>query len=321
MISYQEATGDTHPDGPDVWISRAGLDSFNVLPGMPKLYQEDVLEGRALYALGVPHNWQVQAFKGLFKNCGEALKCPCVIDVRSEQVFRWVIMSTPEEAAAALRDLNGLQLEGHIVRFCRALPPGATFFFSEEYPLKEFLKWNLSPPCLTTQGGIHNDPIIPGLPKQHVAVVIRPPTPAPTHAHPERPNDHKQPPPAVLQPTNLVKKDTRMTVASLNDDFVPQAVSWANIVSARACPRTVDLKTQSKPAGSTPRLQTVGRIPAVTRTQAAEPLTEQMRVVFLLDIPKHITLTNISNAIKEGSLVSKISIKYMPFNLIAVIRY
>ena len=308
MISYQEATGDAHPDGLDVWISRAGLNSFNVLPGMPKLYLEDVLEGRALYALGVPNNWQVQAFKEMFKNCGKVLKCPCVIDIRSEKVFRWVIMSNPEEAAAALRDLNGLQLAGQIVYFCRALPPGTTFFFSQEYPLKEFLKWDLNPPPTSTQG-VHSNPIIPALPLQPVAVIIQPPTPAPVHAHLAIPDDYKQPP-AVLQPTNLATLGTGSTVANAEDDFVPQAVSWANIVSARGGPRVVDLKTQDKPAGSSPRLQTVGRIPAVTRTQVAEPLAQQMRVVFLLDIPKHVTLTNISDAIKEGSLVSKILIKY-----------
>jgi hypothetical protein len=307
-VSYQEATGHAHPDGPDIWISSGGIDSFNVLPGMPKVYLKDVLEGRALYVLGVPLNWQLPAFKEIFRNCGEVLKCPCVIDINSEQVFRWVIMNTPEEAAAAMRDLDGLQLLGQSVHLCRALPPGATFIFREDYPLKEFLKWHMNPPPITTQG-VHSDPIIPALPQQPVAVVIQPPTPASVHANATQPDDDdddKQQPPAVLQPKNPVKQGAKHTIVNIDDDFVPQAVSWANIVSARGGPRTMDMRAQSKPAGSNPRLQTIGRIPSINRTQVAETVAEQMRVVFLLDIPKHVTLTNISDAIKEGSLVGKI---------------
>jgi hypothetical protein len=304
LISYLEATGDSHPDGPDVWISTIGLDASDVLPGMPKPYLQEVLDGCALYALGVPLDWQILAFKEIFRNCGKVLKCPCIIDLKSEQVFRWVVMSTPEEAAAVMRDINGLKLAGETVRFCRALPPGARFVFSEEYPLQEFLNWELKPPSMTSQWIGCDDPVQPSLPQQPVSVVLQPPTPANVHTHPAMSGQDKQQPPAVLRPTNLPVQSTPFTVGNLDDDFVPQAVSWANIVSARGGPRSVDLKTPSKLAGSASRLRTVGRIAAVTRTKTAEPLAKQMRVVFLLNIPNHVSLTNISDAIKEGSLVS-----------------
>lgn len=307
LISFEDATGDRHPDGPDVWLSTLGIKASDVLPGMPMPYLQDVLDSRALYALGVPHDWQVLAFKEIFRHCGEVIKCPCVIDLKSEQVFRWVIMGSSEEAAAVLRDINGLQLAGEIVRFCRALPPGAAFTFSEEYPLYEFLKWDLKPPALTTQGSGLHDPIIPVMP-QPVAVVIQPPTPATIHAHPAHPDIQEEQPPAVLQPTSLPRQELRLTTSSLADDFVPQAVTWANIVRAREGTGATNgslSKTAMKLPGSGPRLSTVGRIPSFTRPRVVETLAQQMRVVFLLKIPHHVTLTNISDAVKEGSLVSR----------------
>ena len=45
-------------------------------------------------------------------------------------------------------------------------------------------------------------------------------------------------------------------------------------------------------------------IPTGSNPSQTEPLTEQMRVVFLLDIPTNITLTDISNAVQEGPIRS-----------------
>ena len=293
-----------------MWLSTLGNKSSDVLPGIPMPYLQDVLDGRALYALGVPVDWQVAEFKEIFKHCGQVVKCPCVIDLKSEQVFRWVIMASSEEATAVLSDINGMLLAGRIVYFCRALPPGAAFAFSEEYPLYEFMKWDLKPPLLTTPGGGQHGPILPVMP-QPVTVVVQPPTPTTVHAHPARPDTQEEQPPAVLQPTSLPRQMLRFTGSDLTDDFVPQAVTWANIVRAREGVRAADgtfSKTEIKLPGSGPRLSTVGRIPSFTRSRPFEPLAQQMRVVLLLKIPSHVTLTNISDAVKEGSLVSGNSI-------------
>lgn len=273
---------------------------------MPKAYLQDVLESRALYALGVPLDWQMAAFKQIFSNCGEVLKSPCVIDLKSKEIFRWVIMSSSEEADVILRNMNGLSLAGETIHFCRALPPGATFVFSEEYPLLEFLKWDVKAPVIDTQGA-HNNPILPALPQQPIAVFIQPPTPKTGHAHPASPDEDKTPrAPIVLQPTNLLTEDTDCTVITFgSDDYVPQAASWAKIVGARGGARVMDRNPQHKPASSAPRPQTINRIPAVIRARTDEPLALQMRLVFLLNVPKEVTLTVISDSIKEGSVVSK----------------
>lgn len=52
-------------------------------------------------------------------------------------------------------------------------------------------------------------------------------------------------------------------------------------------------------------LPTVGRTPVVTKnTPAGEPMIQQMRLIFLIDLPSNMTLQKISDGIKEGPLVS-----------------
>jgi len=83
--------------------------------------------------------------------------------------------------------------------------------------------------------------------------------------------------------------------------FIPVAASWASIASA-ANPSTNVVELHPQRAVSGHRLQPIGRIPSVVRTEA-ESQAEQMRVVFLLNLPNNITLQDVSNAVKEGPLV------------------
>lgn len=88
--------------------------------------------------------------------------------------------------------------------------------------------------------------------------------------------------------------------------FVPISTSWANIASA-ANPNTgiVELHP-TRPVPS--RLQPVGRIPSVVRSERhniviPESQAEQMRVVFLLNLPNNLSLQDVSNGVQEGPLV------------------
>lgn len=295
-----------------MWISSIGLDLATLIPGMPTAYMQDVLEGRALYVLGIPPYWKTPMLKDIFKNCGRAIKCPTIIDFKSEQVFRWVVMASPEETDVVLRDMNGLKLGEETVRFYRALPPGSNLVFSEEYPLEKFLKWELKPPSHDIPDD-HDNPILSAVPTAPVAVVVEPPTPKTVRgtAPAQEEEDKPRSPPEVLKPIDRPSSAARFRAeVNPDDDFVPQAVTWANIVKARGGPVNVDLNPTHRRAGNAPRLQTFGRIPPVNRSPATsrpptEAMARQMRVVFLLDLPYNVTLTNISDAIKEGSLVSK----------------
>jgi hypothetical protein len=280
LKNYLEATGDDHMEGRDVWITSAGLRAGAALPGIPEAYRRDCLEGRALYTLGVLPHWRHLAFKEIFRNCGEVEKCPCIIDVASEEVFRWVIMSTADETTTAMENIEGMLLGGEKIRLCRALPPGDTFIFSEEYPLEKFLNWDLK--ANSTRGSVRSRSSPPGTQNQMV--------------------------PAVPQLPTLQKKQVTPKYALPDDDFVPQAITWANIVlAARGTSRSVDLQPRNKPPRSAPRLRPVVQVPEIIRPAVvSEPLAEQMRVVFLLNLPDDATFADVSDGIKEGALVRKI---------------
>jgi hypothetical protein len=88
--------------------------------------------------------------------------------------------------------------------------------------------------------------------------------------------------------------------------FVPISKSWATIVG-KTNPSTsvIDLRPAGRrsPSG---RLLSIGRIPIVVRTAPAaipEKQSEQMRVVFLLNLPNSLTLKDVSDGIQEGPLV------------------
>jgi hypothetical protein len=87
--------------------------------------------------------------------------------------------------------------------------------------------------------------------------------------------------------------------------FVPVATSWANIASA-ANPSTSVVELHPVTRSASGRLLSIGRIPTVVRTERAivhESQSEQMRVVFLLNLPHNLTMKDISDGVKEGPLV------------------
>jgi hypothetical protein len=68
--------------------------------------------------------------------------------------------------------------------------------------------------------------------------------------------------------------------------------------------RTIDLHPENKSVTAAPRLRPIGRIPSIAESRE-EPQVEQSRLVFLLGLPQNITLEDVSDAVREGPLVSK----------------
>jgi len=82
-----------------------------------------------------------------------------------------------------------------------------------------------------------------------------------------------------------------------------QATSWAKMAGTLAdSQKTLNLKPENQPSGAGPRLKPVGRIPPVEKR--GEVLANQLRLVFLMNLPSNITLTDISDGIQEGPVVS-----------------
>ncbi|KAI9648195.1 hypothetical protein NHQ30_002827 [Ciborinia camelliae] len=83
-----------------------------------------------------------------------------------------------------------------------------------------------------------------------------------------------------------------------------QASTWAAIVSS-ASPnhRNVDLHPDSPRSGR--RVNSVSRIPSIPPIKPIihEPVSHQSRVVLILNIPNTMTLSDISNAVREGPVV------------------
>ncbi|ESZ90054.1 hypothetical protein SBOR_9558 [Sclerotinia borealis F-4128] len=86
--------------------------------------------------------------------------------------------------------------------------------------------------------------------------------------------------------------------------FQTQASTWAAIVSS-ASPngRNVDLHPDTPRSGR--RLNSIGRIPSIPAIKPVihESLSHQARVVLILNIPTTMTLSDISNAVREGPVV------------------
>lgn len=123
------------------YICAEGLCWASQIPCIPARYTSYALEQRALYIRGVPFIWSTVMCASLFSMFGRVTGCPCVTDSISGDRFRWLVMSTADEARAIVErardmaiDLGGLTIEvshypGDQVRrrdYCPILPPQPT---------------------------------------------------------------------------------------------------------------------------------------------------------------------------------------------------
>ena len=284
LVSYGEATGHVTEAGLDVWISQAGLRLSEVIPCLPAQYSAECDAGRALYVIGVPHSWQLPAFKAIFNGYGAVDKCPTIIDLESEDTFRWVVMRTAAEAEKVLGIVNGMKFQDRTLLICKAIPPGNNVTLGDKSNLEQF--FGKEEPLGSTASTVH------GHPQQDES---RSPTGRKSPVLPEQSTILRG------EPEDLTAIIPEVTTP----EFTTQAVSWAKIagtVSPKS--RNIDLHPENKPISAAPRLQPIGRIPSISSMQNVEPMTEQMRIVFLLNLPQTMTLTDVSNAIQEGPLMS-----------------
>ena len=120
------------------------------------------------------------------------------------------------------------------------------------------------------------------------------------------PSSIPQPAPVTPQPKIDQEESKQVAAEGPTTGFVSQATTWASIaqIMGSSPSRTIDLHPENKSVAAAPRLRPIGRIPSIAESRE-EPQVEQSRLVFLLGLPQNITLEDVSDAVREGPLVSK----------------
>jgi hypothetical protein len=123
---YSATLGPVNEYDVDVWICENNLHAAEELVRIPSEYGNAASEGRAIFVYNHPSNFLNQSFKALF-SLYKVEAIPILIDTVSQEVFRWAIFGTFEEAQDAIQTIDGWIIEKHRVRVCQAMTPGKSF--------------------------------------------------------------------------------------------------------------------------------------------------------------------------------------------------
>ncbi|KAG4412107.1 hypothetical protein IFR04_014756 [Cadophora malorum] len=320
---YNELFGGKHVEGDDVWITEGDLKVLKHIPGVPAAYSAEERAGLVLYVRGVPFGIKSSVFRDIFMPFGRVIKSPVLISVGSQETFRWVVMKHADDAQDAKRALHGSTHEsGSQLFISMGLKPGVVFGLLG----KELPKGIRLSPESPIQNGIngHRHPsppdlqssklLLPPIPRVAVPAVARP-TARSTAQQPIGPPSHEATTtssiPEIADSKEITKhssedaadkgKSSAIKIAA--EQITTHTSSWANIASASdPDTRIIDLHPEHKSSNAAPRLNPTGRIPKVVNVME-EPVEEQQRLIFLLNLPNNIGLQEITNAVNEGPLV------------------
>jgi len=322
--------------GRDTWITVDFLDVDRCIPGIPAAYKQEQQENRAVYIKGLFHGWQNEAFARLVANFGAMEKAPCLISLTSEHTFRWAIMATAADAEKLLTGMHWMMFHGQCLKTSMAIAPGRTVHLltrrsSAQLPTPPYTPLHDLGEYVARGHPSHASNKDPkGKMKENIPLLAEYMTPTAKAGSAallkeDTPSlkDSKFNPAssaavALKEPAGLSRSEVIIRIQASSDTeeeiahapsqpapFIPLATSWANIASA-ANPTTSIVELHS-PRSASGRLRSVGRIPRVVRTERyadnQESQSEQMRVVFLLNLPNNLTLQDISNGVQEGPLV------------------
>jgi hypothetical protein len=113
----KEATDDT-------FFSFANWDADEVIFGIPHAYLHDQARGHAVFIDGVVPGLTNTQVANLFGGGrGRVKKVVVLIDMESQQVARWLIMSSFEEAFNVLQEWSGKYFGAKKINSCWAFPP------------------------------------------------------------------------------------------------------------------------------------------------------------------------------------------------------
>ena len=290
------------------WLTDINLKLSEVVPAIPPMYDEEARAGRALMVFGLPKAANSTFLIEFFKPAGVVEYCPALTCITSLETFQWVVMRTAVVAKAVMTMFHGKVLDnGSILRLCKALPAGKHLVLGDKFKLEQLFP-RPAAPKISPSPALAGSAVV--VPKRTEATAMKPLikgsenlaiTPSKNLAHAS-----SQQSPNLPELSSRLRDDEDSSIATPSSSpLTPQATSWANIANtADPSSSNVDLRPENKATSSAPRLKPVGRIPSVPGAQANEELLEQMRVVFLMNLPNTITLVDVSNAIIEGPICS-----------------
>ena len=298
IVKYDNLINDgVETEDKDVWVSDCGMRVREVVPCLPEQYAS--VSDRALYVIGVPFLWTCKEFKIIFHRLGTIESTPCITDMTSKETFRWIVMSSKNEARVAMDTMHHIPFEREKLRICRALKTG--FNMS--------LVWNGWRPEMygmtvdeVTQLRVQHGSISPQ--SNMVATPNKVRTIAPIDASSNGSEAKK-----VISSSNSIEKLDVKDEPRVEDEASTEAAaaplktgSWANIAGiAAGNTKTIDLHPEHRIKASV--LHPLARV-SNAKESYIEPVVDQMRVVMVLNIPKTITLDDISDAVREGAVVS-----------------
>jgi hypothetical protein len=283
----------------DAWLSWANLSPDTVIPRIPRDYMRQHEEDRIIYVAGFTFACDCKHFLRWARELakGDIERTITIVDLESECTFRWLVMTTAQEAAKVLKAIHGLKV---------------TMYKPRGDGTEDELTFMLRACQSASDTIVHYPPTTASLRENSVPDSPAVPT---VHGHPS-PHGHSVRGPVWTGNSSnssssvSIQENTAQSIAAHASD-VSQTVekttatpaSWANIaISANPDSEIINLHPPRHSIG--PRVKPAGRIPNAPGSVSDEPLIEQARLVFLLNMPLQTTLQNVSDAVLEGPLRS-----------------
>ncbi|CZT04366.1 hypothetical protein WAI453_011437 [Rhynchosporium graminicola] len=328
LIPYNDLVGGNHHITRDIWITPASLNVLKHIPGVPAAYADEERTGLVLYIRGIPFGITSEVIKDMFMPFGKVNKAPMLICLGSGQTFRWVVMKHADDAKDARRALHGSAHEGGQLFVSMAMGPGKVFELQgQELPYRFWFSSDNNTYGNGAVGHAHPSPpavqppklLLPPIPRiavpaiahlsaQALRLAARPVAQQATTASSQQASvalPVQEPAYPVEQSESSTSSgDTTIKAVSPVQATSTQVSSWANIASSSdPLTRVIELHPTHKRTNLASRLNRVGRIPSIVVPAFEEPLADQMRLIFLLNLPNTIDLAAITSAVNEGPLV------------------
>ena len=100
---YLKGFSSNLPEFEDVFVTDLNIEPRLHLPALPSMYATEYHEERVMYLLGAPRSMTRERLKEIISNLGVVVKLPMVIDLKSRETFRWVVMKDAEEATRVFK--------------------------------------------------------------------------------------------------------------------------------------------------------------------------------------------------------------------------
>ncbi len=339
----QFAPGSLPPHQDDIYVTNQKLVIGKDYPSIPSKYAQACEEKRALNVFNIPDHWTPAVVVKLFSAWVECVASPTIISLPTRTIFRWVVMIDNGAACSVKERLHGMRAGTDQLLLSWPYPPGPTHSVVSREIAEFYIKIKQEKEAATAKTQRHptprpetsasntlavqspvqaakrksppnpimadsdrkptTDSNVESVAHDIATINIIPPTPA-VEEYPTDESPSSDDADMLVVGKRSVNASQQPVAAAASSSFIPAVDTWARIATA-AVPKNsvIDIKPSLR-SMSGPRLNPVGRIPSLSGMKVGnEPMVEQMRLVFLLNLPTSVTLQEISDAIIEGPLM------------------